>query len=65
LFVFTCLSAYFESIADLVGAAGRAHVLKRIQEIREEIETIRLEDLTEGLTPTGTTLARRWSSVVL
>ncbi len=65
LFVFSCLSAFFEAIVDLVGAGGRAHVLKRIQEIREEIETIRLEDLTEGLTPTGATLARRWSSVVL
>jgi len=65
LFVFSCLATFFEATADLLGVVGRAHVLKRIHEIREEIETIRLEDLTEGLTPMGGALARGWSSGVL
>jgi HEXXH motif-containing protein len=65
LFVFTCLSAYFVSIANLVGPAGRAHVLKRVHEIREEIKTIHIDDLATGLTPMGAALARRWSTVAL
>ncbi len=63
MFVFACLSAYFESIANLAGVAGRAHALKRIHEIREEIKTIRIEDLAMGLTPTGAALVRSWSTI--
>jgi HEXXH motif-containing protein len=65
LFVFSCILAYFEALIDVVQGPAASHVLARIEDIRAEIATIDLEELSRGLTPIGAALARRWSDVAL
>jgi HEXXH motif-containing protein len=63
LFVFSCLSSFFKEIEGTLGLVGRAHALNRIREICEQIQIIHVEDLEQGLTPTGAALAQSWITV--
>ncbi len=60
LFVFSSLSVFFQLIVGRVGTAGDEHLLKRLCEIRSEINAIDLDRLLEGLTPSGAGLAKAW-----
>ena len=65
LFVFSCLSAYFQTIVALGAGPGRSHIQKRIKEIQADLETIDFERLVQGLTPVGAALACEWRGLAL
>jgi HEXXH motif-containing protein len=60
LYVFTCLRSFFHSLRHAASGPTDEHVSRRIQDIKTEIASIKLSDLTMGLTPLGAELAREW-----
>jgi HEXXH motif-containing protein len=63
LFVFTCLRAYFDELHGQKLRTVYEHTQTRITQIRSEVASISLVELSRGLTPLGRSLAASWHAV--
>jgi HEXXH motif-containing protein len=63
LFVFACLRKFFEEIRHRKAGRGAYHIQRRIADIRAEITSIDLKELSQGLTTLGKILAGSWHAV--
>jgi hypothetical protein len=61
LFVFTCLRTYFGQLISTETGAALAHIRARIDDIKQDISSIDVDELANGLTPLGSSLVRTWS----
>lgn len=67
LYVFSCISYFFRALIlqDIVAAAGRVHVTRRLSDIAQELRSIDVAELGGGLTSVGNALVEKCMSTLI